>query len=276
LRTQADIRRQRLLKEVRKAIDSDQLVLHYQPKIDLESGRVDSFEALLRWNHPKRGTVPPDEFLPETAGSDLIGPLTVHVIDKALRDCLAWRGSGIDAGVEVNLSVANVLDPQLPVEIERLLKKWELPAEVLGLELTEAAIAAARERAVEVLQRLSEMGVRLSIDDFGTGYSSLAVLRDLPVSEIKIDRTFVTALAENPSDQMLVRSIVGLAHQLDVRVVAEGVEDAHTLDRLTELGCDVGQGYYFSRPMPFEDLFGWLVQATGVSSGEGRSEPVPA
>ena len=184
----------------------------------------------------------------------------MHLIELALRDCAGWRARGVNAGVDVNLDAANVLDPQLPKEVERLLAKWELPARAIGFELTEAAIQADPDKAAGVLRELADMGVRLAIDDFGTGYSSLAVLREMPVDEIKIDRSFVSGLTRSTADESIVRSTIGLAHDLELDVVAEGVEDEQTLRRLAELGCDQAQGYYFSRPLALDALLAWFEQ----------------
>jgi EAL domain-containing protein (putative c-di-GMP-specific phosphodiesterase class I) len=260
LREREDPRRRSVLRELRAAIEHQQLELHYQPKVDLRTGEIASVESLVRWQHPKQGLIGPDRFLPYAAGSELIGPLTVHLIELALRDCAGWRSRGVEAGVDVNLDVANVLDPQLPKEVERLLAKWELPARALGFELTEAAIQADPDKAAGVMRELAAMGARLAIDDFGTGYSSLAVLREMPVREIKIDRSFVAGLTTSTADESIVRSTIGLAHDLDLGTVAEGVEDERTLRRLAELGCDQAQGYYFSRPLALEALLAWFEQ----------------
>jgi len=257
--------------ELKKAIAEGELELHYQPKIDLRTGDVASVESLVRWNHPKDGLLSPDKFLPAAAGSDLIGPLTVHLIELALRDCAGWRARGVSAGVDINLDAANVLDTQLPKEVERLLAKWELPARAVGFEVTEAAIHADPDKAGGVLRELADMGARLAIDDFGTGYSSLSVLRELPVREIKIDRSFVSGLTLSAEDETIVRSTIGLAHDLELGVVAEGVEDEETLRRLAEMGCDQAQGYYFSRPLRAEALMAWFEQPV-----VGAPEPVLA
>jgi EAL domain-containing protein (putative c-di-GMP-specific phosphodiesterase class I) len=258
LREQSDPERKLLLSELRKAIDEEQLELHYQPKVDLRTGGVPSVEALIRWNHPAKGRLSPGAFLPAASGSDLMGPLTIHLIELALRDCAAWRAAGMTAGVDVNLSEANVLDPQLPPEIDRLLAKWDLPSRAIGFELTEAAIHADPELAGTVLRDLADRGVRLGLDDFGTGYSSLAVLRDLPIGEIKIDRSFVNGLSRSAADATIVRSTIGLAHDLNLSVTAEGVEDEDTLRELAELGCDEAQGYYFAKPLPLAELITWF------------------
>jgi EAL domain-containing protein (putative c-di-GMP-specific phosphodiesterase class I) len=258
LKEQSDPERKALLADLRRAIAQEELELHYQPKVDLRTGAVPSVEALIRWNHPKRGRLSPGAFLPLASGSDLMGPLTVHLIEMALRDCAGWRANGVTAGVNVNLSEANVLDEQLPLQVDRLLAKWDLPARALGVELTEAAIHANPEKAGVVLRGLADRGVRLGLDDFGTGYSSLAVLRDLPIREIKIDRAFVNGLTTSPADETIVRSTIGLAHDLDLSVTAEGVEDEDTLRHLAELGCDEAQGYYFSKPLELALLLAWF------------------
>ncbi|HEU4701776.1 MAG TPA: EAL domain-containing protein [Conexibacter sp.] len=273
LREREDPRRKRVLRELKLAIERQELELHYQPKVSLRTGEIASVESLVRWNHPKEGVLSPQRFLPYADGSDAIGPLTVHLIELALRDCAGWRGRGVSAGVDVNLDTASVLDPQLPKEVERLLAKWDLPARALGFELTEAAIQADPDKAAGVLRELADMGVRLAIDDFGTGYSSLAVLREMPVREIKIDRSFVAGLTQSAADESIVRSTIGLAHDLELDVVAEGVEDEPTLRRLAELGCDQAQGYYFSRPLAVDGLLAWFEQPQLDAE---RPEPVGA
>src|SRR5215218_8275703 len=260
LREREDPRRRAVLRELKTAIERQELELHYQPKVNLRTGEIASVESLVRWNHPKEGVLSPQSFLPYAAGSDVIGPLTVHLIELALRDCAGWRSRGVNAGVDVNLDTGSVLDPQLPREVERLLAKWDLPARAIGFELTEAAIQADPDKAAGVLRELADMGVRLSIDDFGTGYSSLAVLREMPVDEIKIDRSFVAGLTRSTADESIVRSTIGLAHDLELDVVAEGVEDEPTLRRLAELGCDQAQGYFFSRPLKLDALLAWFEQ----------------
>jgi EAL domain-containing protein (putative c-di-GMP-specific phosphodiesterase class I) len=274
LKEQSDPEKRVLLADLRKAIDEEQLELHYLPKVDLRTGAVPSVEALVRWNHPKKGKISPAEFMPAASGSDLMGPLTVHLIELALRDCAGWRQHGVTAGVNVNLSEANVLDEQLPAEVDRLLGKWDLPSKAIGFELTEAAIQADPDKAGIVLRDLADRGVRLGLDDFGTGYSSLAVLRDLPIREIKIDRAFVNGLTSSTADETIVRSTIGLAHDLDLSVTAEGVEDEDTLRHLAELGCDEAQGYYFSKPLELAALLTWFEQP--VIEAEPQAEEVLA
>jgi EAL domain-containing protein (putative c-di-GMP-specific phosphodiesterase class I) len=249
--------------------------LHYQPTVDLAGGRVVGVEALLRWRHPRRGLLAPSEFLPSVADGPLNGRLAVHVLRMALRDCAAWRDRGVDAGVNVNLSVANALDISLPEQIGTLLATCGIPADALGLEVTEAAILADPEKATAMLASLDRMGVRIAIDNFGTGYSSLAGLRDLPVSELKVDRAFVAGLCNHPRDEAIVRSTIRLAHELDVKVIAEGVEDEETVNALAALECDMAQGFYISRPLPLAELVAWF-QAPVLAGHTAIAEPAAA
>ncbi|MDX6690306.1 MAG: hypothetical protein QOG15_1763 [Solirubrobacteraceae bacterium] len=265
-----------LMRELRFALEAEELELHYQPIVELASGRVSAMESFLRWQHPRLGPLPPTEYLPAAARTDLVGPLTLYVINRALRDCRSWRERGIDAGVHVNLSESNVLDERLPEEVGKLLGQWRIPSNMLCLEVTEEAIAADPEHAADVLAGLDEMGVRISIDDFGTGYSSLAGLRDLPVGELKIDRTFISGLASVDRDAAITRSIIGLAHDLDVRVIAEGVEDVATLQQLHALGCDGAQGFYFAPALPLAKLLAWLSAPTLRDADEAGADGADA
>jgi diguanylate cyclase (GGDEF)-like protein len=253
-------RRLALLGELRRAIDTGQLVLHYQPKIDTHSGRVLGVEALVRWQHPTHGLIPPDEFIPLAERTGLITPLTHYVLDAALRQCRQWHQDGHELNVAVNISARRMLDPAFPDEVADLLATWQLPARLLVLEITESTMMADPQHALEVLSRLHSMGVQLSIDDFGTGYSSMAYLKNLPVDELKVDRSFVSHMTDNTSDAVIVRSTVDLGRNLGLRVVAEGVEDQTTLEQLNALGCEAIQGYYISRPVPADDLLTWLKQ----------------
>ena len=257
-RSQSDPRKKALLRELGNAIKHDELLLLYQPTVNLAQGRVTGVEALLRWRHPKHGLLAPSDFLPSVLDGSLNGELALHVIGLALRDCGAWRERGIDAGVNVNLSVPNVLDDALCEQIGTMLASTGIPPGSLGLEVTEAALIADPAKAAGMLRSLDGMGVRICIDDFGTGYSSLACLRDLPVAELKVDHKFIGGLHLQPRDKMIVRLIVGLAHELDVRVIAEGVEDLDTLNDLAEIDCDEAQGYYFSAPLPLVELVAWF------------------
>jgi diguanylate cyclase (GGDEF)-like protein len=256
-----------LLGELRHAIDGDEFVLHYQPKASLSTGQVNGVEALVRWDHPKRGIVPPDEFIPLAEQTGVIKPLTAWVLDNALAQCRIWRDSGLDLTVAVNLSVRNLLDAHLPESIGELLRRYELPPSALELEITESTIVADQVRALDVLTRLNAMGIGLSVDDFGTGYSSLAYLKDLPVCELKIDRKFVNNMTEDGDDAFIVRSTIDLGRNLGLQVVAEGVETEAVWDQLALLGCDVAQGYYLARPLPAADLTSWLQERRRDSVG---------
>jgi diguanylate cyclase len=253
-------RRLALLGELRRAIESDQLVLHYQPKVDAHSGQLLGVEALVRWQHPDHGLIPPGDFIPLAERTGLIGPLTHYVLDAALRQCQQWRQAGHELAVAVNISARRLLDVEFPDEVASLLARWEVPARLLVVEITESTIMADPDRALEILGRLNAMGVQLSIDDFGTGYSSMAYLKSLPVHELKVDRSFVTQMNSDSRDAVIVRSTIDLGRNLGLRVVAEGVEDQTTLQELDMLGCDAIQGYYVSRPVPPDDLIRWLEQ----------------
>ena len=247
-----------LVAELRRAIAERELVLHYQPKAALASGEVTSVEALLRWAHPERGVIFPDAFIPIAQETSLIGPLTLYVIEEAIRQARAWRDEGLEIAIAVNLSTRNLLDNHFPRQVAELLQRWEVPATCLELEVTESSMLANPTRAKAVLNELSELGIRLSIDDFGTGYSSLAYLRQLPVDEIKIDRSFVIGMEVEAGDAVIVRSTVDLGRNLGLEVVAEGVETLEIWERLRELGCNTAQGYFLGRPMPAEQMSDWL------------------
>jgi EAL domain-containing protein (putative c-di-GMP-specific phosphodiesterase class I) len=247
-----------MLTELRRAIDAGELVLHYQPKAELRSGEVSGVEALVRWSHPTRGLIPPDEFIPLAQKTGVIVPLTHFVLNEALRQCRTWQLEGLNLCVGVNLSARNLLDVNLPDTVGGLLAKWEVAPSLLELEITESTILADPIRAMHVLSRLGDMGVRLAIDDFGTGYSSLAYLKRLPVDELKIDKSFVQGMERDDNDAVIVRSTIDLGRNLGLRVVAEGVETDEAWRRLASLGCDVAQGYYLSRPVPAAELASWL------------------
>jgi EAL domain-containing protein (putative c-di-GMP-specific phosphodiesterase class I) len=247
-----------LMTDLRRAISSDELVLHYQPKAEFATGDVTSVEALVRWRHPQRGLVPPDEFIPLAEQTGLIRPLTHWVLDQALRQCRMWQDAGLHIGVAVNLSMRNVHDRDLPDQIDELLAKWRVAPARLRVEITESSLMADPSRALDVLTRLRTKGVSVAIDDFGTGYSSLAYLTRLPVDEIKIDKSFVRDMAANPENAVIVRSTITLGHDLGLRVVAEGIEDQQTWDLLAQNKCDIAQGYYLSRPLQAGQATQWL------------------
>ena len=243
-----------LLADLRRGLDDGELVLHYQPKIDLKTGTVTTVESLVRWNHPARGMIQPADFLPLAEHTGLIEPLTMYVLDKAMKQCAEWHETGLDLTVAVNLSPRNLLDLNFPDYISRLIRKWNLPPSCLQLEMSESSLLSDPTRVRGVLEKLSEMCVSISIDDFGTGSSSLAHLRDLPVGELKIDRSFVMNMEADESDAVIVRSTIDLGRNLGLKVVAEGVEDESTWRVVSELGCDFAQGFFRSRPMPADQI----------------------
>lgn len=257
---QHSVSRLAMVGELRNAIEHKQLIIFYQPKIDLKEGRIIGVEALVRWNHPQRGLLSPDEFIPLAEHTGLIRPLTFFVLHEALHRASLWKKEGITLKISVNLSVHHLQDEQLASKVESAMRQWEVPAELLGFEITESAIMANPLRAMNTLTQLSKMGIGLSIDDFGTGYSSLMYLKQLPVGEIKIDKSFVIAMLENNEDLIIVRSTIDLAHNMGRQVVAEGVESEEALNTLVELGCDMAQGYYISRPITANILTQWLHQ----------------
>jgi diguanylate cyclase (GGDEF)-like protein/PAS domain S-box-containing protein len=263
-------RRFSLLSELRDGIPRGELVLHFQPKVELRPAiRIVGVEALVRWQHPTRGLLMPDQFMPEADRSALIEPLTKWVLDEALRQQNAWSESGIDLTMAVNISAVSLTrGSELPKTVAALTESWGITPGRLTLELTESALIGVD--APDVLERLHSMGERLAIDDFGTGHSSLVYLQRLPLDEIKVDRSFVTNLATAPNDAVIVRSTIDLAHNLDLTVVAEGVEDTGSLQRLLEYGCDLAQGYLFSRPLPAGELTEWLSESPyGLSKANG-------
>jgi diguanylate cyclase len=249
-----------LLGELRRALEQRQLLLHYQPKVDAHTGQVLGVEALVRWQHPDHGLVPPGEFIPLAERTGLIGPLTHYVLDAALAQCREWHDAGHELSVAVNVSARRLLDLEFPDEVGDLLERHQMPGRVLVVELTESTIMADPVHALEILGRLNTMGVQLSIDDFGTGYSSMAYLTSLPVHELKVDRSFVSQMLRSSSDAVIVHSTVDLGRNLGLRVVAEGVEDALTMQQLGLLGCHAVQGYHISRPVAADELIGWLEQ----------------
>ena len=247
--------------DLRRAIHDNGLSMHFQPKISARDGSPIGVEALSRWRHPTHGDIPPDEFIGLAEHSGLIAPLTEWVLETALRQCAAWMAEGLDLSMSVNLSARNLLDESLPGTVLSMLESTKVPVSKLTLEITESVIMDDPHRALEVLIALDKIGVVISIDDFGTGYSSLGYLKKLPATEIKIDKSFVMEMDRNSDDQTIVHSTIELAHNLGLSVVAEGVSSRQTWDELKRLGCDIGQGYYFSRPLPAERLAQWCREA---------------
>ena len=256
----SDAARLALAGELRRAIESEQLVLHFQPKAELDSGCIVGVEALVRWVHPERGFIPPNDFIPIAERTGLIKPLSRYVLAAALRQCGAWRAEGLDLHVAVNLTIPDLLDLELPSFIQELLVKHHVRPDQLELEITESTILADPFRVRQVLTGLNEAGLRIAIDDFGTGYSSLAYLRRLPVQTIKIDRSFVMDMCENTSDATIVRSTIDLARNLGLDVVAEGVETEATWAALRAHGCTLAQGYLISKPVAADELRALLAE----------------
>jgi len=254
----SDPARLKLIAELRRGLRRGELVLHYQPMARLASGVVDSVEALVRWNHPERGLVFPDAFIPLAQETGLIRPLTRYVLEEAVRQCREWRAAGLELAVSVNVSARNLLDADFPEQVERLLSEAGLPPALLELEITETTMLSDGPRTKSALDRLSALGIRISVDDFGTGYSSLAYLRRLPISEIKIDRSFVMNMDGCEDDAVIVRSTIDLGRNLGLSVVAEGVESEGIWTELRRLGCTSAQGYYLTRPVPADELRAWL------------------
>ena len=252
-----------LLAALRKALEADELDLHYQPKVALEGGGVVGVEALIRWNHPDRGFIPPDEFIPLAETSGLMHRLTAFVINTALAQVAAWRDEGFLVAVAVNVSARDLHGTELARTVSEALARYRVPATLLKLELTERTLMSEHSRVVDTLVALEALDVELSLDDFGTGYSSMFMLKRLPVSEIKVDQSFVSRLTEDGEDASIVRSIIELAHGLGLQAVAEGVETVEVWDQLVGLGCDTAQGWFVSRPMPSLAATEWLREHYG-------------
>ncbi|RJK96086.1 putative bifunctional diguanylate cyclase/phosphodiesterase [Vallicoccus soli] len=257
-----------LLAQLRVGIEQGQLLLDYQPKVELRTGVTVGFEALVRWEHPTRGRLGPDVFIPLAERTALMRPLTAWVLREAARECARWRSEGRDLSVAVNITPRTLLEPDLAGQVARLLADAGLPGEALELEITETAVMVDPVRAAQTLRELRAIGVGVAIDDFGAGYTSLSYLKSLPVRSLKIDRGFVTHLVDNREDEAVARSVVALGHDLGLTVVAEGVETEEAQARLRELGCDEVQGYLLARPLPSAEVDAWL-QRTGPGATTG-------
>ena len=258
------VRRLELLNELGAAIRSRQMVVHYHPKIDLQENRVRGLEVLCRWPHPRHGMVPPDEFIRLAEMGDLIKPLTALVIDLALAQWVRWAQQDFRPRLAINLSPRSLVDDAIVTDIVDALKRHGVPAEFVELEVTEGAFLVDPERALTLLGRLRALGLSLSIDDFGTGFSSLSYLRRMPLSALKIDKSFVLGMAQNAADKTIVNSTINLAHNLGLAVIGEGVETEALRDILLALGCDIGQGYWFARPMPADEVLPWCARQLAV------------
>jgi diguanylate cyclase (GGDEF)-like protein len=244
--------------ELRQAIANNELVLHYQPKIDFSAAQVSGVEALVRWQHPVHGLMAPDKFISLAEQTGLIKPLTKWVMKTALRQYEDWYRAGLILSMSINVSAISIQDPEFPDQMAKMLEDFDVPISQIELEITETAVMSEPVRAVECIRKLSALGFQVAIDDFGTGYSSMAYLKELLVAKIKIDKSFVKDMATNHNDAVIVRSTVELGHNLGLKVVAEGVEDQAAWDKLKGLGCDSAQGYYMSRPLPSVEFLGWL------------------
>lgn len=261
-------RNMELQNELRHAIEHEQLELHYQPKISHHTASIMGVEALVRWNHPERGMVGPDEFIPLAEDCGLIQPLATWVLHEAMQQCVHWHEAGHEFKVSVNLSTRNLLDDDLPSKVSKLLASYRVRPEWLAFEITESAVMEEPEHALETLIKLSKMGIQLSLDDFGTGYSSLAYLKKLPVSEIKIDKSFIKDMELDVNDTVIVRSTIALGKNLGMKVVAEGVENQQIWALLGALGCDASQGFYMSQAMTAAEIDAWLISSDWAQAKE--------
>lgn len=266
---QGNSKRLNLANDLRQAIREGQLELYYQPQLDLRTGKIVSVEALARWIHPEYGFIPPDTFIHIAERTGLIKPFTEWVLSTAVKQCAEWRKSFNSLSVSINLSARNLHDETFVKQISRLIRHWRIIPEQICLEITETAMMADPEHARLLLEEMDRLGLRISIDDFGTGYSSLSYLKKLPVDEIKIDKSFVMNMGNSENDSSIIRATVGLAHDLGLSVVAEGVEDQNSLDQLKQMGCMVAQGYHICRPAPADQIAKFI-----ESFNSTASEPV--
>jgi diguanylate cyclase (GGDEF)-like protein len=262
------IRRLGLANDLRRALDNDELEIYFQPKVSLRDRRLVGVECLARWEHPTHGSVAPEDFVAVAEHTGQLSRLTDVVLAEGLRRCRQWADAGRPLGVAVNLSARTLIDPEFPARVERALDEHGVASEWLTFEITEDGVVGDSGRPMPTLHRLRDLGVRLSVDDFGTGYSSLSYLRRLPVHEVKIDQMFVQGMATDAGDLAIVRAVVDLSRHFGLSVVAEGVESELTLDLLEDIGCDIGQGFLFSRPLPYERLEAWFGART-------EAEPTP-
>ncbi|MEA1604462.1 putative bifunctional diguanylate cyclase/phosphodiesterase [Pseudomonas spirodelae] len=259
-RDDAQQRQIRLIRDLRHAPSKAELLLHYQPKLDIASGRVRQAEALLRWQHPELGMVSPGEFIPLAERTGSIQLLTSWVLEDVMRQLREWGGRGLYVQVSLNISTEDLIDPQLPARVSQLLSEYQVPAAQLIFEITESGVMLNPEVALQVLHGLRECGISLSVDDFGTGYSSLAQLKRMPVQELKIDQSFIRDLDDDSEDSVIVRSTIEMSHSLGLKVVAEGVEFERSLQLLARWKCDTAQGYLISRPLAASAFETWLAQ----------------
>jgi diguanylate cyclase (GGDEF)-like protein len=269
-------RRLRMIGELRTAIESQHLLLHYQPKVDIATAEVVGVEALLRWPREDERFVPPDEFIPLAEHTGLIRPLTHYVLDHAIAQCREWMACGLSLQVSINVSARNLLDPELTTTVRNALEKHDVDPSLLVVEITESCIMADPNQAIAVLGELVDLGIGVSVDDFGTGYSSLAYLKRLPVTELKIDKSFVQGMDRDPQDAAIVRTVLDLGANLGLTVTAEGIETEAVWHGLHQLGCHLGQGYYFSKPLPPDELVRWLESSETPVRADVVTAPVKA
>ncbi|MCF6251115.1 MAG: bifunctional diguanylate cyclase/phosphodiesterase [Methylococcaceae bacterium] len=261
-------RRLTLMSELRHAIERGQLELYYQPKVSIQDEVLYGAEALVRWHHPKHGFISPDEFIPMAERTRMITQLTLWVLKEAFKHCAAWRKQGKKLTISVNLSAKDLHDPSLPDLIAGVAVSTGIKPEWVILEITESSIMTDPELTLEVIDRLSEMGYQLSIDDFGTGYSSLAYLKQMPLTELKIDRSFVQDILVSENDDVIVNATINLAHNLGFHVTAEGVETEEIMDKLKTYGCDIAQGYYLSKPFSVSAFDKWMIESKWKPASE--------
>jgi diguanylate cyclase len=249
-----------LAADLREALEQDEVDVYVQPKVSLATGEVVGAEALVRWTHPRLGPLNPEQFIPAAEQTGVIRALTMYVVRQGLEQCRSWRDAGLDLDISVNLSARNLFDTHLVEDIGEAIMSAGVPAAALTLELTESTVMGESHRANAVLEGLHELGVGLSVDDFGTGYSSLTHLRNLPVTELKVDKSFVMTMTVNDPDAVIVRTLVDLGRSLGLRTVAEGVESTEARELLSSFGCDQAQGYLFSRPLPGAQFSAWVAR----------------
>jgi diguanylate cyclase (GGDEF)-like protein len=264
-----------LLGQVRPALERGEFILHYQPKVRMSDGRAAGAEALARWSHPVLGVLSSRDFVPPIEETTLLRPFTEFVMEQALQQWRTWAESEVRLPISINISPRSLLDTQFPDQVAELLDAWDVPPAFITMELTESSLLSDSGRSLGVLDRLSRTGVNLSVDDFGTGYSSMRNLRRLPLTELKIDRSFVKQMLVDSNDFAIVHATVALGRNLGLNVVAEGVEDRETFDKLAELGCDQAQGYYLARPMPASEFTGWLTERHSQTEVPGPGLPDP-
>ncbi len=264
------VNRLELRMDLEGALGRGELILQYQPLIDLQSGVVVDVEALIRWRHPQRGMIAPLDFIPLAEDTGLIVPIGLWTIETACRQLREWQAgeAGQTLGVSVNVSLRQLQDPQFAQQVKEILQRFRVHPSSLTLEVTESMLAQELDHLIEILEGLRAIGIRIALDDFGTGYSSLSYLRDLPVDVVKIDRSFVSGVATSASDREYLLAIVRLLETIEVRTVAEGIEDVEQMDYMKAMGCDLGQGYLFSRPLDAQDMAQLLLERR-VHSAEG-------